>query len=400
MAALLVETRAQRQEGAAYVIANIEGRGEGLRATRRIEKGELIFTEKPFIWASKVMKTAYACYSCGRYLRSTDGNRRTTVVSCAGCQATFCSLACEDEARTNGHRFVCRDASPDVATFDAYVDETGGEAHMSHSVRLLGVALVFYRRVAEACLRSSRDGGNTLSAQEAADALLAGYQREDYCKMVHAMRCGTLEVDEEMFSRMIAPAYVESHLAVPLALIKNVFRNDAVQWGDGDVGRSQMNAFVDSPIFEPPFFRQLLGTFSVNNLEVRIQDDDADAGPAAPLVSADTAAEYERGQRHENDHVLRGTGLNYLYSRMNHSCNCNTMTACGARAEVRVYAARTIEVDEEITTTYLHMSEGADGASLGSYKQRRKALCQYLFQCGCPMCEAQKGDPDSSDEDY
>ena len=406
MATLLTMEKTDARRDAAevpFVITLIEGRGEGLRATRRIEKGELIFAERPFIWASKVLKTAYACYSCGTYLRSMNGSRCATVVACPGCPATFCSLACEDEARTNGHRFVCRDASPSVATFDSYVDETGGDAHMSHSVRLLGVALVFYRRVAEACLRShGGDGGPPLTAQDAADALLAGYQREDYCKTVHAMRCGTLEVDEDIFERMIGPAYVESHLAAPLALIKSIFRNDAVPWGDGDVGRARMDAFVDSPIFEPQFFKELLGTFSVNNLEVRIRDDDAAAGPAAPLASADTAAvaEFEQGQRHENDNVLRGTGLNYLYSRMNHSCRCNTMTDCGARAMVRVYAARTIEAHEEITTTYLHLSEDADGASLGTYKQRRKALYQYLFQCECPLCEAQKGDPDSSDDDY
>ena len=152
------------------------------------------------------------------------------------------------------------------------------------------------------------------------------------------------------------------------------------------------------------------------------------------------------------------TGLNHLYSRMNHSCNCNTHTACGSRAEVSVYALRVIEPLEEvqgptdsqtvvsralcillfylflnispphphhilihilinilttyssfsssssqITTTYLHMREDADGASLGAFKQRRRALLQYLFLCTCPMCEEQKslrtGD-DSSDDDY
>jgi len=45
---------------------------------------------------------------------------------------------------------------------------------------------------------------------------------------------------------------------------------------------------------------------------------------------------------------LFSTGLNHLYSRMNHSCNCNTHTTCGTRAEVSVYALRPIEPMEEV----------------------------------------------------
>lgn len=49
------------------------------------------------------------------------------------------------------------------------------------------------------------------------------------------------------------------------------------------------------------------------------------------------------------------------------------------------------------------MREDAEGASLGAFKQRRRALLQYLFLCTCPMCEEQKSlrtSDDSSDEDY
>jgi hypothetical protein len=58
--------------------------------------------------------------------------------------------------------------------------------------------------------------------------------------------------------------------------------------------------------------------------------------------------------------------------------------------------------DRQITVTYLHMSEDAEGASLGSYKSRRRALLQYLFECTCPKCLKEKPQPgeDSSDDDY
>lgn len=56
----------------------------------------------------------------------------------------------------------------------------------------------------------------------------------------------------------------------------------------------------------------------------------------------------------------------------------------------------------QITVTYLHAGEDALGASLGSFKSRRRALLQYLFECGCPKCVEEKperGD-DSDDDDY
>lgn len=362
-----------------YELYAFEGKGQGLRATKRIEEGELIFRECPFIWHSKIGKTDFACHCCGRYLRNTSGDRSVTIVRCNSspslCKAVYCTAACEEESLKNGHRFVCAGRSE---KFDSYIDESGGDGHMSHSVRLLGVALVFYRRVAEKVLRSygssSSSGMTPITALEAATELLQGYQRVDYCRTVHALRCGNLNVDDEMFETMIAPAYFMSHLETPLELIKEISCNQDC-WGGGEEGAALGAAFVNSEIFGAPFFRELIGCFSINNLEVRIRDEfaheagDSAAPPAAPLVVAGegdvqsdserasaTIAEYEQGQRHENDATLRGTGLNKLYSRMNHSCQCNTQTACGSRAEVLVYAARPIEEGEEVRRTVLPLS--------------------------------------------
>ena len=177
-------------------------------------------------------------------------------------------MACDQESLKNGHRFVCAGRSE---TFDAYIDQTNGDCHLSHSLRLLGIALVFYRRVAELCY-SRQITGTTVTAMEAATHLLLGFQRVDYCRTVHALRCGRLDVDEEMFATMIAPAYFASHLEVPLELIKEIMSNEDC-WGSGDEGRLQADIFVNSEIFQPLFFRELMGSFAINNLEVRIHDD-------------------------------------------------------------------------------------------------------------------------------
>ena len=56
----------------------------------------------------------------------------------------------------------------------------------------------------------------------------------------------------------------------------------------------------------------------------------------------------------------------------------------------------------QITVTYLHMDEDVNGVSLGSFKSRRRALLQYLFECNCDKCLNEKPAPgdDSSDDDY
>ena len=274
-----------------------EGKGQGLRATKRIEINELIFKEEPFIWHSKIAKSDYACHSCGRYLRSTEGNRSLEIVRCTQsptlCKAVYCNLACEQESLKNGHRFVCAGRSE---TFDAYIDQTNGDCHLSHSLRLLGIALVFYRRVAEFCY-SRQMTGTTVSAMEAATHLLLGYQRVDYCRTVHALRCGQLDVDEEMFATMIAPAYFSSHLEVPLELIKEIMSNEDC-WGTGVDGRRQADIFVNSEIFQPLFFRELMGSFAINNLEVRIQDENetaVDFISGAGIVTGDLSTNTDTG---------------------------------------------------------------------------------------------------------
>ena len=157
---------------------------------------------------------------------------------------------------------------------------------MSHSLRLLGIALVFYRRVAEFCY-SRHLTGISMSAMEAATQLLLGFQKVDYCRTVHALRCGQLDVDEEMFATMIAPAYFSSHLEVPLELIKEIMSNEDC-WGTGEEGRIQADKFISSEIFQPVFFRELMGSFAINNLEVRIQDENETAANLVSGTSTDT----------------------------------------------------------------------------------------------------------------
>lgn len=161
---------------------------------------------------------------------------------------------------------------------------------------------------------------------------------------MHASRTHSLIFSKKHFETMVAPAYYGSHLHVPLVSIRLIFESHAA-WK----GTVHQKSFVESGLFSPPFFRNLMGCFGTNTLEV--------------IVGG----------------AVCGSALFSTYSKMNHDCRKNTANHECEAASVRVVAARAIQCGEEITTTYRFDEDGCTSEAMG-YIARKRALDQYLFR--------------------
>lgn len=215
---------------------------------------------------------------------------------------------------------------------------------------LLGLALVTYAKIAniftESQLGAPDPNDSRISPEAASRKFLMGYQTLDFCKVMHASRSHSLAFSNKHFEKMIASSYYDAHLRSPLMSIRCIFETHQ-PWQ----GSAHQKSFVESELFLPQFFRNLMGCFSTNTLEV--------------IVGG----------------VIRGSALFTIYSKMNHDCCKNTVNVDCEAASVRVFAAHDISTGDEITTTY-RFDESECSSPAQAYIVRRRALDQYLFRCG------------------
>jgi hypothetical protein len=87
------------------------------------------------------------------------------------------------------------------------------------------------------------------------------------------------------------------------------------------------------------------------------------------------------------------TALFRTFAKLNHECNSSTYISYGNEgfAQIKVHASRDIAIGQCISNSYLHTT----GLSK---TQRRRALCQYLFECTCELCENEDSDDEDDDE--
>jgi len=426
--------------------------GNGLIANRVIKKGEEIFSETPWVWSAKTVDCLDSyCAQCGKSIiavtqPAVDDVNSSSLSSCPNrtctCGSTscarFCSKPCLDEAESQGCLFLCPCMSCELKEELLAMDPRGH----------LLLALKVYAKVALSYIQQRLASGATPTASNQAQAqpqhvdvesvaasAVKGFHSEDWCHTKHAVRSGRWELlDRSLFDTLIAPAYYESHLQGPLQLFKQIFSPSNPAWqhyacafpilsslpsspeslstvpppspppissssssspsSSSSSSSSSLSSssstttagtsfyssiaqdFVSSNLFDGSFMRRTMGTFVVNNLTIF----------SPPCLSRPVSL--------SSPPPLRGSGLYSIYSKMNHSCVCNTSNS-SSRTKISVFASRDIEMGEEITTTYLH----ARNAHALSRRKRNKQLLQYLFSCSCELCESQGEDEDSSDDE-
>jgi len=335
------------------IIVKDEYDGEKLKAIVDINEGELIFQDKPFAWTFRhdyKLDRTY-CYTCG----NTCSNVSINNIRCDDdCPEIFCSSTCVNDSQNDGHQWMCCKNIDAMMLSELYeLDKKG------HVI----IALKVYCKIAQIYLNN--DTAN--DPINIANDLLNGYLSADYCQTQHAARGGLSIFDSNLFNDLIAPAYFDSNLAIPLERIKIIFDSNKL-WKSIDHDRKVV--FLQSEIFSETFFRSLVGTMVINNLQVKVQ------GPMS-------------------DSYLSGSGLYPIYSKMNHSCHYNIRNEINeGNTEVSVYAARNIKKGEDILTTYLH-----DDPTKLRKSERKRQLAQYLFACSCMMCNEQETDDDDDDDD-
>jgi len=361
-----------------FHISQTQDSGNGLIATRAISKGELLFKETPFIqnWDKNSVLAHERCSQCGVYM--TPDRDISLCSSLCGC--SYCSESCNITAISNGHQWLCA-----AYTNGGVIDQLSCTDTQGHII----LALKVYAKVAQTMLEHPSFSGLISIA-----LILNNIQQADYCRTAHAFRSGLGPIDETLFETLIAPAYYDSYLAEPLNLFKSIFESPSarVQWEAGDMGKDMASKrcaeFLESELFsDGQVLRQVVGMFVTNNLETSVLRPEG----GSEAASGGTSEEL-------SPHSLRGTALYKIYSKMNHSCECNTENRGSSSgehgAEVSVYAARDIAAGEEIMTSYLHMTN----PRTVSRKFRQEALQQYLFECKCALCTGPRNELVSSSD--
>lgn len=390
-----------------FEVKALDGKGNACVATHCIQAGEKIFSERPqfhyiFNETSKTNPISslklILCSSCRLYFIKCSHRDR---YHCQ-CGNQYCSNKCRhiggDYSTTTSH-------SHDLQTTNTFSSATSdGHRWLCHiDDKLLHdlnqhqqtpyflLALQIYAIIAEDAFQFFQPSKGSLPPQQsdehesnaqaqiavavskAASDALSGYHNADYCLSLHAFRTqaqSRQDIDMQMFETLLGPAYFESHLRQPLQLIKklllsnftssaaitsqgNDVTTDNIDDDEEECRRLFMLEFVECDILKEQFFRNMLGIFSTNNLTINISPtnrcSDCDICIGRSINSND---ENPLNTIHTMNQSLTaagtgtGTGLYPTYSKMNHSCECNTINS-SCNTEISVYASRDIQVGGE-----------------------------------------------------
>eukprot|EP00808_Paulinella_micropora_P002234 g76240.t1 len=398
-------------------------RGKGVFAKKKIDEGDRIFEEQKLVgnlYPDEGGFSARCCSYCSRWLGSLefqlDAFRQlqdeksrgakpnikvnseagsvvppgmpslpykpkelstAEVVGCPrDCGLYYCSKLCRDKADSTYHALICLRVHPKLMDVFTLAPE--------HYFGLGVVALA--QILTEAQLREKQLGGKN-SAQ----------------------------ADSETMEKK------RSGLAVQLAC-KPYLQFTSVDWWEAGVpppGKAQdkwveerkvlfdkahallRDAFPQTlqtrfpTAFAPKLFSQICGAFELNNLSLR---------SLCPLFSYATHLQGMRRPQQkkamgvignklwtlleeECGTMTSGTGLFKLACCMNHSCVPNAKVVKAQQHlddTVSVVAKETILAGAEILISYLDID------ALSSRDERQRACREYLFDCKCERCEAEK----------
>ncbi|CAH8533924.1 unnamed protein product [Dicrocoelium dendriticum] len=390
-------------------------RGKGIVATRTIKSGETIFTESPLICCQFSWNRLYgylACDHCLCPLESAELNVRrltgnphivlphpnceslTDVInplSCPGCNVTYCTLTCLEEAAITYHSVICpKDVCPSSSHPILQLDETWRQLHYppeSSSIFLLV-------RIVGACLCAYLHGSTPSQKVVAALQTFVSSTTEPDNHSDHA--------HSVISHKLLRPEYVPSLQKLHDAFVNVLFHltRQIESHSSEDQCYSLLQKAGCSDLLSFDCFKSalcLLGrngqgvatsSFSLWAKGVQILIANTEDASEVSRFDAMLSELYTAMESHSGAFLdVEGVGL-YNYQRLlNHSCSPNAMIQfTGANSRLAVVALQPIQPDEEITISYLESCQQAR-----SRHSRRKLLStNYLFWCECPLCEAEK----------
>ena len=86
---------------------------------------------------------------------------------------------------------------------------------------------------------------------------------------------------------------------------------------------------------------------------------------------------------------MQGTAFFALQSCANHSCVPTAAIEGESSGEACILALRDIKPGQEVTISYIDVEDSKTGVPLG-YRERRRMLKDYGFECDCELCARQR----------
>ena len=406
-----------------YKVQSVSPGNEGLFATMDIQPMDLILTEIPFLWSAlparprdvgDLCEVFQFCSHCGASILRLElllyflylnwdynplflllppfsandlllfyakkmkphsaevSQAEFSPVSSCPCGALYCNEDCRNAELARGHSIICE--SPHFP-LQSSLDQNG---HGSLAVKAFCLLL-------KTCIDKN------IKVKEAFELLFGGFFQERMTRTHHALRSGSILLpDAALFDEIVAPIYVATKL-------QPLLDNLVVIFGSPEYDRYHIREALSTT-----FLDRLIGTFVVNNVSFEM------ASPLEGLIaSQETSVEFA-SSLHDGLLELREgcasallgvpcTAICPLLAKTNHSCEPNTYVSYGHnnRAEISIHAASFIPSGGEIFHSYLHTpSSGA--ARMLTKSERRRALCQYLFECKCGLCNSEPTDSDEN----
>ncbi|TFK99864.1 SET domain-containing protein [Pterulicium gracile] len=309
-----------------------DAKGKGLVATRKIEKGEVMWKEDPFALAAEwelyeLQNKSLACFYCSTPMSHSSNAvlRCTSTSDSLACPATFCNRLCRSRAESlGGHSMLCPGANPASNELLAFVEKSQWQA--LHALSRCTARLVMRKKAAilkKGGQKERAEVGKAFEDDWAIYTALAVLSYEDRFKYA-----------EEMGGEPDRAAWQKAH-----KLLVNAF----------DKERRKSNLAHD-PVFDEELF---------------------------------SYEGFLRGLGRMSLNMESHGGIYAVHSHINHSCTPNTSVRhhdqSNALSRITVLASSDIEAGEELVITYVDPSLGV--------RERRKRLAEWGFgKCTCGRC--------------
>jgi hypothetical protein len=367
----------------------MDNKGNGIFATRDFVAGDVIFAENPLVSCQFPWNTSCgykACDYCLRPLETAEENVRRLLgrhdlvlphpeccvidkashVQCENCMVEYCSLHCKDKALAQYHQIMC------LATRDGKSDHP--LEHLNETWKQMNYppetsSILLFARIL-AMINQSKDKNAVL------------HQFSHFC---HHTVTGDAQISHK--------------------LLGHNFKNQL------EILREMLSSIFDSPEthhwLTPDGFYSLVAMVGTNGqgvgssplAEWSKRAGQLDNIPEEEKVELDAFIDklYDDLEEETGGFLnCEGSALYSLQSKCNHSCEPNAeICFLHANTFLTLRATCAIAKGEEVCISYLSSCD-----LTRSRHSRQKLLREnYVFECHCPRCERELGDPDiTSDE--